>query len=268
MNLEYWYKQQSEPLFSKLAWSRPENKRHAGKLLIVGGNKHEFNAPAQAYNFAQQAGIGTTRVLMPSSVQKQMKNMPGVNLEIEYSPSTPSGSFATKALADLLDTSSICDGVLLAGNLGRNSETAIMLEKFIAKYSGILCLTKDAVEYFLAKPDELAERDNTCVILTMAQLQKMAISLKFEPVFKFSDELLKTVTNLHKFSLAHKMIVILKHLDTIFVASKGKVSTTKLDKKLDNWRTETASRAVVWWIQNPSQPFEAMTNAVATNKYI
>src|SRR6185369_8603868 len=131
MDRDYWLRQEAgKPLFPELEWSRPENRSQAGKLLIIGGNLHGFAAPAEAYAEATKAGIGTARVLLPDAVQKIV----GRFLENgEFAPSTPSGSFSQKALNEWLIHSSWADGVLLAGDLGRNSETAIVLEKFLGK---------------------------------------------------------------------------------------------------------------------------------------
>ena len=40
------------------------------------------------------------------------------------------------ALAPLLDLAQWADGVLLAGDIGRNSETTVLLETFMSKYHG------------------------------------------------------------------------------------------------------------------------------------
>src|ERR1700722_14895032 len=130
MNRDYWHKQTAEqPLFPSLIWSRPESRAQSGKLLIIGGNLHGFALTAEAYNQAVKAGIGIVRVLMPDAIKnllgKAAKTIPG----IEFAPSTPSGSFSQKALDDFLALSHWADGVLLAGELGHNSETAILLEK-------------------------------------------------------------------------------------------------------------------------------------------
>src|SRR3982750_3265194 len=100
MERTYWHKQTPEkPLFPDLLWSRPENRAHAGKLLIMGGNAHGFAAPAEAYAESEQAGIGAARVLLPDSLQKTVGRTFAAG---EYAPSTPSGSFSQKALAELL----------------------------------------------------------------------------------------------------------------------------------------------------------------------
>jgi hypothetical protein len=134
MDRTFWQRQTADkPLFPDLLWSRPETKRTAGKLLIVGGNAHGFSAAAEAYGAAAKAGIGTARVLLPDSLQKTVGKVFAAG---EYAPSTPSGSFSQQALAELLELAQWADGVLLAGDFGRNSETAILLESFAAKYQG------------------------------------------------------------------------------------------------------------------------------------
>src|SRR5579859_2484419 len=102
MDQSYWLRQTEKPLFPELEWSRPETKTQAGKLLIVGGNVHGFAAPAEAYGEVMKAGVGTVRVLLPESLRRSVgKLFP----EADFAPSTPSGSFAANALAELLDAS-------------------------------------------------------------------------------------------------------------------------------------------------------------------
>ncbi len=92
MSTKTWLKQDhNHPLFPELLWSRPENRLHAGKLLIIGGNLHGFAAPATAFSAASKAGIGSQRVLLPDAIRKVVGNfMP----EADFGTSTPSGSSA------------------------------------------------------------------------------------------------------------------------------------------------------------------------------
>lgn len=257
---DYWHKQTAEkPLFPDLLWSRPENRNQAGKLLIVGGNAHGFAAAAEAYSAATAAGIGTARVLLPDSLQKTVDKVFAAG---EYAPSTPSGSFSQKALAELLAMSQWADAILLAGDFGRNSETAIILEKVIGKYDGQLTLTKDAVDYFTKTPGPLLERKNTLLVLSFAQLQKLATSARYTSAFTFDMDFLRLVEGLHDFTEKYKAAIIVKHLDTIFAAAGGQVSTTKLATDQPIWRVKTAASGSVWWLQNPAKVFEALSAAV------
>ena len=260
---DFWQKQGSEPLFPALVWSRPENRQHAGKLLIIGGHAHGFAAPAEAYAVADKAGAGSLRVMLPDHIRPQLLKFKSAILGMEFAPSTPSGSFASKALAELLATAGWADGVLLAGDLGRNSETAIVLEKFVSKTNMPLVLTKDSVDYFTSNASPIINRSNTTLVMTIAQFQKLATNAKFATPITFSMGLMQLVEALHSFTIEHPIHIIVKHLDTILVAVNGTVSTTKTDKDLeDSWRVATAARASVWWIQNQTKPFEALTTGI------
>jgi NAD(P)H-hydrate repair Nnr-like enzyme with NAD(P)H-hydrate dehydratase domain len=240
-------------------WSRPETKRTAGKLLIVGGNKFGFAAAGEAYSEVIKAGVGTARVLLPDSLQKTVGKVFAAG---EYAPSTLSGSFSQSALAELLNMSQWADGVLLAGDLGRNSETAILLEKFVEKYQGQLTITQDAADYFIKSPQQILERPDTLLAVSFAQLQKAATSAKFSQPFLFDMDFLHLVETLHDFTKNYPVAVVTQHLDNIFVAANGQVSTTKTDTDDKIWRVKTAAHAAVWWLQNPTKTIEALTSSL------
>ncbi len=256
----YWHKQTAAaPLFPDLLWSRPEIKKHAGKLLIVGGNLHGFAAPAMAYAAAEKAGIGNARVLLPNSLQKSVGKVFAAG---EYAPSTPSGSFAQQALAEMLAMSEWSDGVLLAGDFGRNSETAILLEKFLEKYDGQLTLAKDTADYFIKSPAKLLSRQKTTLVISFAQLQALAVGAHYPKAFTFDMDFLRLVEQLHDFTEKYDVAIVVKHLQNIFVAANGQVSSTKLIEDKEIWRVQAAAAASVWWLQNPGKTFEALTTAV------
>lgn len=261
MDRTYWHRQTTkEPLFPDLLWSRPENRAQAGKLLIVGGNAHGFSAAGEAYSEAVKAGIGTARVLLPDSLQKTVGRVFEAG---EYAPSTPSGSFSQRALAELLPMSQWADGTLLAGDFGRNSETAILLEQLITKYTGQLTLTQDAADYFTKSPIKLLIRPETLLVISFAQLQKLASSARFHSAFTFDMDFLRLVDLLHEFTSINQTHIIVKHLETIFVAASGQVSTTKLEQNPEVWRIKTAASTSTWWLQNPTKPFEALTTGLS-----
>jgi NAD(P)H-hydrate repair Nnr-like enzyme with NAD(P)H-hydrate dehydratase domain len=260
MQPDYLYRQQTDkPLFPDMLWSRPENRLHAGKLLIVGGNAHGFAAVAKAYNASVKAGIGSSRVILPDAIQKIVGP---VMPEGEFAPSTPSGSFGQKALAEVLAMTGWADGVLVAGDVGRNSETAILLEKFATKYHGQLTLTKDAADYFTNIPVAIKNRPKTCLVISFSQLQRLAVRLMFPHAFTIDMGFYQITEALHMFTKQFPLAVVTKHLETIFAATDGKVSTTKLIDDKPIWRVTTAAYVSVWWLQNSNRSFEAMTTAI------
>ena len=257
---DYWLKQSATaPLYPDLLWSRPENKLQAGKLLIIGGNSEGFAAPAEAYQLAGPAGIGTARVLLPDSLQKTIGRVFEAG---EFAASTKSGSFGRAALAEYLDMSLWANGVLLAGDLARNSETAILLESYLDKYQGPVTITRDVITYFHELPTVVLQRPHTILVLSLSQLQKLGVSARFTMAFTLGMDLLRLIENLHEFTKRYEVSIITKHLDTIVVAVNGQVSTTKLTADCKIWRLKVATHATVWVLQNPSKPFEALTTAV------
>jgi NAD(P)H-hydrate repair Nnr-like enzyme with NAD(P)H-hydrate dehydratase domain len=267
MNLDYWHKQTlDKPLFPELIWSRPENRQLSGKLLIVGGNLHGFAAPGEAYNEALKAGVGATRVVMPDSVRKLFDHLSNIPPEMEFAPSTPSGSFGQKALAEILSLSGWADGILLAGDFGRNSETAIILDQFTEKYQGQLTVTGDTVDYFTKTPELILHRPNTTFVLSLNQLQKLTIQVHFKIAITSTMGLLRLVEALHEFTQELPANIVVNCIQDIVVAVNGEVSTTEFSQVTDNWQGAVAAHAAVWWLQNPSRSFNAITSSILDNK--
>lgn len=257
--MEYWQKQTDEsPLFEDILWARPENKRGAGKLMIAGGSVHGFAAVGQSYAAAEEAGAGTVRVILPDALKRTV----GPLGPYEFAPSTASGAFASDALNELLIGANWSDAVLLAGDFGRNSETAILLEKFADKYSGPLVITKDAVEYFMSNPETVLNRQDTAVVMSLGQLQKIGTAAKFDKPFLLGMGLMLLVQALHDFTQKHPVAIVTKEHDNLVVAYKGRVSTTKLEEDLDIWRVTASAKASVFWMQNPGRPYESITSSL------
>lgn len=260
--MDYWQKQTSDaPLFEDILWARPENRRGAGKLLIVGGSVHGFAAVGEAYAAAEAAGAGHIRALLPNAIRTHFPVFWGQNLDIEFAASTHSGGFGRDALNELLIGAGWADAVLLAGDFGRNSETAILLDKFAGKYSGPLVLTQDAVEYFIRQPEPVLDRPDTAMVLSLGQLQKIGTATKFDKPFLLGMGLMLLVQALHDFTKKHPAIIVTKEQDNLVVAYKGRVSSTKLEKDIEIWRVGTAAKAAVFWQQNLKKPYESISSS-------
>ncbi len=257
MDNPFWLKQGSErPAFGDLLWSRPENKRSRGKLLIIGGRGEALAAPAKAYAAALTAGIGTARVVLPEAARKTLgQAVP----EAEFAPSTASGGFGRAALASWLEQAEWADAVLLAGDFGNNSETALVLEAFTAKYDGRLSFAGDSLSYLLSHASSLA-RYNFVITTDFGWLQKLGSAAKLETPLKSSLDILQSVKLLADWTAQNKASFVTAHQQQIVVASHGRVSTTPSSKAVD-WPA-LAAYASVWRLQNPTKPFAALTTAI------
>ena len=256
----YWQQQKDTPLYEAIAWSRPENAQHAGKLLIIGGNSFAFAAPAEAYSVADKAGAGALRVVLPDALEKIVGHSA---FDAYFAPTNSSGSFSKQALDTMLVHSQWSDAVLVAGDLGKNSETAVLLETFTKKYNGLLCITKDTVDYFLQNPSELLARPHTLVVLSYEQLQKFGTSLKITQPLTFGLPAPAVVAWLHDLTLNYSATILTYHNNQLFVAANGQVATqvdTQYTEKI--WRVSAAAKASVFTMQHPDEQFKAAVTSL------
>ncbi|MDO8591350.1 MAG: hypothetical protein Q7R60_00260, partial [bacterium] len=181
--------------------------------------------------------------------------------EAEFVPSTLSGSFSMMALAQLLEAAEWADGVLLAGDFGHNSETAILLDSFMNKYQGQVTVAQDSLDYYLDLKSPLIERPNTLSVIDLGKLQKLAKNNRPSTPILHNVMLTDLVETLHDWTTGNPGQIITRHAGNFIVASGGQVSTTPTAEE-SNWQIELAAYASVWWLQNPEKPFEATTTAI------
>lgn len=260
MDFSYWRKQTStEPLFPDIEWSKPENRAHAGKLGIVGGNKLGFAGVAEAYSVASTAGVGQIRVLLPDVLKK---TIPASITDAVFGPTNPSGSLTKDAAAEFAMLSSWADSILLIGDAGRSSETAILYEQLLRDYAGPLTITRDAIDLVKNSSQVLVDRPNTLLVMSFAQLQKLFQAVYYPKVLTFSMQLTNLVEALHKFTITYPVSIAVLHRETLIVAGDGAVITTPWDSPMNIWRGTTASKAAAYWLWNPSQPIAAVATSL------
>jgi NAD(P)H-hydrate repair Nnr-like enzyme with NAD(P)H-hydrate dehydratase domain len=259
--MDYWYKQtHDQPLFPDLEWEKPERKDQAGKLLIVGGNLHGFAAPAKADEIAKQQGIGATRIVLPDALRKTLGHL---WIDAVFAPSTPSGSFAVEATDPILQNLMWADGVLLAGDLGRNSQTALLLETLIRTTSVPLGITKDALDYFTTNAMLLLDRADTLVVGSFAQIQKLLSHSEHPLAITYDMQLSTLVELLSELTKQHPAHIVTKFHDYFVVACGGNVSTTQDSREGEVWRLDMTARAIVNLLHFPAKPFAALTRAAS-----
>lgn len=260
MNPSYWRKQTStEALFPDIEWSKPENKSFAGKLGIVGGNKLGFAGVAEAYSIAKEAGVGDIRVLLPDVLRK---TIPSSITDALFAPTNPSGSLSKDAAADMNKLTHWASGVLLIGDAGRSSETAILYEQFLQDYTGQLVITRDAIDLVKNSAQAIVDRPNTLLVASFAQLQKLFQSVYYPKVLTFSMQLTNLVDALHKFTISYPVSIAVLHKDHFIIASGGEVVTTEWANPMAIWRGSVAARAAVYWLWNPGKTLEAVTTSL------
>jgi NAD(P)H-hydrate repair Nnr-like enzyme with NAD(P)H-hydrate dehydratase domain len=194
---------------------------------------------------------------MPDAVQKIVAH---VLPDAEFAPSNPSGSFSKQALDSFISLAQWGDACLLAGDFGRNSETAVLMEDFVQRYNGLLTVTQDAVDYFKTTPRMLLERDNTLIVLSIAQLQKYFIHTPLITPITYGMTQLQLAEALQQLTQKFPACIIVKHQDVIFVAHNGSIVSSA--DTAEFWRVSTAARASVFWLQHPTKILEASVTSL------
>lgn len=255
--MDYWHKQQPDkPLYPDIAWQKPEQKALAGKLLILGGSAHGFAAVAQAYADAQKAGIGECRVVLPDALKRTID---ATAYDCVFVPTNASGGVTKDGLPQLKAATAWADGLLLIGDAGRNSETAIVYEELLATFPDKPTLiTRDAVDLLKGAWPQLLQRPQTIFIATFAQLQKIFQAVYYPRTMLFSMQLSNLVEALHKFTITYPATLVTFHQNQIVIAQSGQVSTTPWEEPMLIWRGSVAAKAAVYTVQQ-TQRFEALT---------
>lgn len=261
-NLDYWHRQSTNKLFNDIDMMAPEQRRFAGKLLIIGGNKGMFFAVASALEAAKKFGVGEVRALMPDALKNQVPSTP----ELYFAEAEASGAFGRLALQEMLRQAEWADAVLLIGDSGKNAETSLVFAEFMDKCQKPVYITRDAVETVTPSAADWAMRDyETGLLLTMPQLQKMLRTMYYPKVITLSMPTNQLVETLHKFTLSYPVAVATFHNDLIVVAEKGVVVTQSISDTnltpISIWSGALLVQAVVARLWNPEKDFYKVFSA-------
>lgn len=264
MDQRHWLKQTAAgPLYPDIEWSKPERRDQAGRLGIIGGNKLGFVGVAEAYSVALGSGAGAVKVLLPDVLKR---TIPTNITDTVFAETTPSGSLASSALPEMVALGGWATGVLLTGDAGRNSETAITYERFTEQYVGPLTITRDAVDLLKNNPNRLVERPETLLVVSFAQLQKLFSGVYYPKILTFSMQLAALVEATHKFTTTYPVTILVLHKDFLVAAHSGDVTTTPWENPMAIWRGQTAARAATYWLWNRETPLAAVTASLIAGK--
>jgi len=251
MEQDYWQRQEEKsPLFKDVLWNKPEQKSKSGKLIIIGGSVHGFRSVVNAYQIANENGAGQVKVVLPDKLKKQLP--PDFSDGI-FLPSNDSGGFSTSGLGELVESSKWADGILLIGDTGMNSETAVLHQNLLAESSKPITATRDAVDLLLENAEEVAQSANLSLIMTFAQTQKLFQKVYYPKIITFSMNLLNFIEALHKFTITYPICLATYHQENLIVSKGGNVITQKSQRgQLMTISGEIATKSATYalWTQN------------------
>jgi ADP-dependent NAD(P)H-hydrate dehydratase / NAD(P)H-hydrate epimerase len=253
--MNYIVQKPGQPLYPDIIWSRPENKAGAGRLLIVGGNRFGIASVAESYDLALKARAGAVRVLLPDAYRRAVgkANLP----DCFWAPSTTSGGFSQKALDELLLHTGWADGVLLAGDFGKSSETSLLLSKYLAKANRPIFASKDSVDLLLPE----VFNNKLTIYPTLSQLQAVAKTADKLLVPLSSDALQSFASKIQILTDQSGLTIVTYFAGHIWVAAKGQqpVATAYVEKL---WQNSVAARSAVWALQQPTKQHQSIVTSI------
>lgn len=241
--------------YPEMLWSKPENRNYAGRLTLIGGNSNSFANLSKTFALLQKEIINSVNIELPDSL---LKKLHGLLPEGIYLPSNPSGGLSKKALSEMLVYSANSDHTLIIGDLGQNSETEILIERFFEEFKGWTTIANDTIDLIGNVPNKILSRGKINLVINFNKLQKLLIKAKYDKPLtsKMSlntfAEILQDLTNKHDISL------ITFYLEKCIYAYSGKVGVAEIPEDINLVSTKSA----VWIMQNPSKIYESISTAI------
>lgn len=258
--MTYWQKQTADtPLFPDVEWNRPERRDLAGKLGIMGGSSLSFAAAAESYKIAKETGAGEVRVLLPDALRSKI---PASMVDVTFGATTPSGGLAADAKIDVTALQAWADVLLLCGDAGKNSQTAILYEELVASYERPIVLTRDAVDLLQNSAAAVLSNPDVVLVLSFSQLQRLFRAVYYPKMLTFSMQLAQFVETLHKFTVTYPVTIVTLHAEQLIIARGGDVITQHWTDPMRIWRGHTAAKAASYLLWTPQAPLKAVAASV------
>lgn len=241
-------KQGKQPLYENILWSRPQ--RRTGRILLVGGHRDGFAELQRTYAEFDVTSIAEVRLALPNKLSRLISGLIGVSLV----PSTPSGSIARDALAELVHLANEADAVCIGPNLSNNSETILTMERLIDETSAAVIIPPHSAEQFLSVMRKWHVKNNLLIFLTHKQLYKLAADVAADTKIPLNPTPESIAEMSQAISTKFAPSIVTYFEDSIIVSVQGKTSLT------NNSSDHIVGEMAALWLQE-SKKYEALTTA-------
>ena len=127
-------------------------------------------------------------------------------------------------------------------------------------------MTRDAIDLIKNDTKAIVEREQTVLVASFAQVQKLFQAVYYPKILVFSMQLLQLVEALHKFTISYPVTIVTLHQDHIIIADNGQVVTQAWDNPMRIWRGDTATRIASYLLWSPSQKLEAIATSLTDSQ--
>lgn len=253
-------KQENQPLFSEILWSRPQNTRSAKSLLIVGGHKQSFKHTQDLFMQSNAAGIGNAKLALPDSLKEK------INIEhgILYLPSNRSGSISLKAGATLTNVGKNFDGILISSDLSDHPEISKLVSKMVGAFKTTFIF--DGAAVFYVNDNVLVGLKEKLLVLKYIDAQKFAAIAEVDSWNTEKNGLVAQIENISALAkhLSSNLVVTTGSNNIVCVQNKisvtssnlgaGEISATLATFLLQHADKYRALTSACWWARWESNP--------------
>jgi hypothetical protein len=231
-------------------------KTRGGRLLIVGGQKNQFNLVQAVFQMAEAAGIGEAQAALPDALRRAI----GEAGFAWFVPTSTSGSLGKAALGELLHHAADFDALVLGANLTTNAETGIMIERLLREYEGRVIITEEAIRILKFEPSLITGNPRVLVVATMSGLFELANNHHVPLAIKPNRGVVGKIEVVQQVAAISRCAYCIFDSE-IIVTTGDSTSLTALTSSLSDLPAITIGVAATFWLQQPSQPYEALTTA-------
>ncbi|MEM7788534.1 MAG: NAD(P)H-hydrate dehydratase [Bacteroidota bacterium] len=157
------------------------HKYSAGRALCVVGSRAYTGAAVLATRAAYRAGAGAVVACVPASVQATL-DAAAPEVMVDAQPETEGGHLAKVARGPIRTRAEAADAVLLGCGLGRDAETARLVQAVVREIEAPLVLDADGLGAFAEAPDALADHPPPLVLTPhLGELRRLLGDPAFDP---------------------------------------------------------------------------------------
>ncbi|MBW4061990.1 hypothetical protein HJC99_05460 [Candidatus Saccharibacteria bacterium] len=247
-------RQDDSPLFPAILFNRPVTRGGAGRLLIAGGHTGELSQPTALFALAGAAGAGECLVALPDALLKLLAGTPSTT----FVASSPSGSLGREALGRLLELSEDMEAVALGVSLSSNSETAILIDRFIGETVRPVIAFDEAITLSLSNPHTLLKSADNLLVLTMPQVFKLADQLGVAVQIRPGGGLINKLEIVASVSAQMAASMLVYGTEIIIAVPGQPLIVTPTDYRLSLYPAAYYALASVFWMQNPARRREGL----------
>ncbi len=249
-------RQTDEPLYPDVLYNRPVTRAAGGRLLVVGGHQGEFSLPTAVHQFALAAGVGECTVVLPDVLAKFLGGAPGV----AFAAATASGSLDRAALGRILELSEEADAVAIGPSLSNNSATAILAERLAAEVERPVSVFDEGLSGLRHNVASVTGNSKALVILTMAELFKLAGALGVAINIRPGGGLINKLEIVRDVAAAGACAYAVYGTE-IIVAAGGGLVMTPVNYRLSKVPALFYGALTTFWLQNRPNPVAGLATA-------